>query len=70
MLSQKEQNKQMTKFYIVEDRRRVVKDNFKFLTSTIDESNVIDNGKKVCDIGCATGDLLWYLKDYYSHVGG
>ncbi len=70
MLTQAEQNKVMTKFYIDEDRRGTVKDNFKFLTNIMDLSGIMDKVTSVCDIGCATGDLLWYLRDYYHNTGG
>jgi len=46
------------KFYLNEDRKLTPKENFKFILDKLPYSL---NNKSVLDIGCATGDFLYYL---------
>lgn len=59
MLNNNNQNEITNRFYLSEDRRSSVKQSFK----TVAEMFIKDIGSdtSICDIGCATGDFLWYL---------
>lgn len=61
-----EQNKNMVEFYVEEDRRTEVKDCFKLLRRLLEEQIEKYSGDmSLCDVGCATGDLIWYLSDCF-----
>ena len=49
------------KFYLTEDRKHTPKEYFKFIFKEID-FNLANNGK-ILDVGCSTGDFLWFLKE-------
>ena len=49
------------KFYLKEDRKRTPKEYFKFIFKDLD-LNLANNGK-ILDVGCSTGDFLWFLKE-------
>jgi len=51
------------KFYLNEDRKRTPKETFKFIRDSI---GVISG--RVLDVGCATGDFLWFLNKTYSDI--
>tara|TARA_B100001105_G_C22391610_1_gene444651 strand:- start:63 stop:788 length:726 start_codon:yes stop_codon:yes gene_type:complete len=50
------------KFYLNENRKDAPKEQFKFLfKKSLEGKNF--NDLKICDIGCATGDFLYYLSN-------
>ncbi len=51
------------RFYATEDRKTQPKEYFKFLTSLADP--LLTPGARVLDIGCATGEFLYYLESVY-----
>lgn len=50
------------KFYLKENRKLKTKESFKFILKKIPHSL---NNKKILDVGCATGDFLYYLSKKY-----
>lgn len=48
------------KLYLNENRKKTPKEYFKFINKFIDFSSLGD-GTRILDIGCATGDFLWYI---------
>lgn len=61
-----EKNEHNCGFYKQEDRRVEPKEAFKLLYSDIKNLSEIEN---ICDVGCATGDFLWYINSEFSNVG-
>ena len=55
------QNEITNAFYLSEDRRNSVKQSFKAVTELFEQK--LKGETTICDIGCATGDYLWYLKN-------
>ena len=53
------------KLYINEDRKDNPKESFKFIRSNV-RSNL--KGLNILDIGCATGDFLFYLNEHNPHA--
>lgn len=49
------------KFYLKEDRKHTPKEYFKFIFKELD-FDLANNGK-ILDVGCSTGDFLWFLKE-------
>jgi len=58
------QNEITNAFYLNEDRRNNVKQSFKAVTELFEQD--LKSETTICDIGCATGDYLWYLKSSLS----
>lgn len=55
-----EHNEECCRFYLNEDRRNDTKENFQLIYHYIEKYK--SNWKRLCDVGCATGDFLWYVK--------
>lgn len=57
------QNEREHEFYATEDRRNDPKENFKMI------SHILETGGKhwnsLCDVGCASGDLLHYIRKQF-----
>jgi len=53
------------KLYLSEDRKNQPKEYFKFIVSKTDEHFKKYSHPKILDIGCATGDFLFYLCSLY-----
>ena len=51
------------KFYLNEDRKNSYKESFKFIRDQIGEVK-----GDVLDVGCATGDFLWFLNKTYKNI--
>jgi len=47
--------------YLNEDRYEEPKEIFKVVRNLVDQNGGISKGSTVCDIGCATGEFLYYL---------
>ena len=52
------QNEQENAFYASEDRRNNPKEYFQLINSVLNEVK----WDSLCDVGCATGDFLWYIQ--------
>ena len=50
-------------FYLAEDRRQAPKEYFKFLLKVAAQE--LERAPRVLDIGCASGDFLYYLRSMY-----
>ena len=61
-MSEKKVVRTHDKFYLNENRKFKPKEYFKFIVNQLDLSL---NGKSVIDIGCATGDFLYYLSSCF-----
>lgn len=55
----KSQNEMNNYFYANEDRRGLVKEYFQLFRETIYKKDA--NFRNLIDVGCATGDFLWYM---------
>ena len=55
------------KLYLKEDRKNEPKEYFKFINSIVKEQ-VSRKDIKVVDVGCATGDFVYYLKQQYPNI--
>lgn len=68
MTKKKTKNLEFDLFYLKEDRKKNIKESFKFI---IEKAKVyldsLDEGN-IADIGCATGDLLYYIHSLYPHL--
>ena len=53
------------KLYLKEDRKHEPKEYFKFIGSKISEHMDRFDSPRILDIGCATGDFLYYLSSLY-----
>lgn len=53
-------------FYREEDRRIEPKEAFKLLYNDIKQLSTITS---ICDVGCATGDFLWYINSEFTASG-
>lgn len=51
------------KFYLKEDYKSTPKEYFKFVFSEMKKDNLDIENKTILDIGCATGDFLYYVKN-------
>lgn len=51
--------------YLNEDRYETPKEIFKFIASLM-EKNLSKTGSKILDVGCATGELIYYLKKRFN----
>lgn len=60
------QNEREHGFYATEDRRNDPKENFIMISHVLE---AIDKGggnwNSLCDIGCASGDFLYYIREQY-----
>ncbi len=52
-------NEECCEFYLDEDRRSNTKESFQLLFYCIQKYK--SDWKSLCDVGCATGDFLWYV---------
>ena len=50
--------------YLHEDRSNNTKESFKFINSIFVKENV----KSICDVGCATGEFLYYFKQQHPEI--
>tara|TARA_B000000460_G_C21531820_1_gene401158 strand:- start:625 stop:1338 length:714 start_codon:yes stop_codon:yes gene_type:complete len=55
------------KFYLNENRKNEPKEQFKFLFKKSLEGKNFEN-LKICDVGCATGDFLYYISNLVKNV--
>lgn len=55
------QNEQENAFYANEDRREEPKEYFQLINDILKDENWFS----LCDVGCATGDFLWYMRKVY-----
>ena len=49
-------------FYLNEDRYDNVKESFKFILEKSFDKDELESELEVCDLGCATGEFLYFLK--------
>lgn len=53
------------RIYLNEDRHKKPKEMFKFIESLINKENLNDKKTSILDVGCATGEFLFYLHEKF-----
>ena len=51
--------------YLKEDRYAQPKEYFKVIAGLMQESGVMQKGSRICDVGCAAGEFLYYLVEQF-----
>ena len=59
------QNEHEHEFYATEDHRDKPKENFKVIYTVLEEIRKQKDWKSLCDVGCASGDFLYYVRTQY-----
>ena len=58
-------NRDHDELYLQEDRKRTPKEYFKFVVNAVRPQLSGIEQPAVLDVGCATGDFLWYVLDQF-----
>lgn len=61
----RKESREHDKMYLQEDRKREPKEYFKFLLNHAREHLSQSSAPRILDIGCATGDLLYYIRSLH-----
>src|SRR4030042_2539387 len=54
-----------SKVYLKEDRYENPKEIFKLLADMVRRSGIQSEGAMICDIGCATGEFIYFFKKQF-----